>query len=396
MGEIKKIIHRIYYNTLRFFLSILMRFYFRQWQVANYDKIPHKGPVLFAANHQNAFLDALTLLFAQPRNVYFLVRANIFEHPVARFWLESLRMLPIYRVRDGLRSVAKNDEIIDKSVDILSKGVDPLLVFAEGNHNLKRTLRPLQKGIARIAFATMEANNFEIDLVVVPVGLYYGRHTRFRSDMLINFGDPIYVKEYIPLYKENANKAYMKLVNDLYEKLDKVVLSIHPTEYYDQIENEWLHKRTPKHDMLEQFLEDKKLVEEISKRYEHEPVSIPDEAKAEPVPPTPSLIYRIVMFPVFLYGFINSYLSYMLLDLLIRKVVTDIHFYGSVKKASNLILAPLVFLLQTLILYFIIGSGPIAVLYFISLPVTGILAYDYKYAVFDKLPRMKGVAGYKI
>lgn len=396
MKQVKKIIHRIYYNTLRFLLVILIRFYFKQWQVANYEKIPHKGPVLFAANHQNAFLDALALLFAQPRNVYFLVRANIFANPIARFWLESLRMLPIYRVRDGLRSVAKNDEIIDKSVDILSEGIDPLLVFAEGNHNLKRSLRPLQKGIARIAFAAMEANNFELNLAVVPVGLYYGRHTRFRSDMLINFGDPIYVKEYIPLYKENANKAYIQLVSDLQAKLDEVVFSIRPTEYYEQIENEWLHKRTPKHDMLEQFTDDKKLVEDISKKYEQEPVEIPEEAKREPVPAQPSMLYRILMFPIFIYGYVNSYLSYLLLDLLIKKVVTDIHFYGSVKMASNLILAPLVFFIQTLILYFIIGNGPIAVLYFVSLPVMGILAYDYKYAVFDRLPRMKGVAGYKI
>ena len=391
-----KIIHAIYYNTLYFFLSILIRFYFRQWQIANYKNIPHKGPVIFAANHQNAFLDALVILFSQPRNVYYLVRANIFENPTARFWLESLRMLPIYRVRDGLRSVAKNDEIIDRCVRILSRGRAPLTIFAEGNHNLRRSLRPLQKGIARIAFATMEANNFELDLAVVPIGLNYGRHTRFRSDMFVYYGDPIYVKDYVSLYKENPNKAYTQLISDLEAKLDEIVLSIHPSKYYEQIENEWLNKRTPKHDLLEQFNNDKQLVKEISKKYTQEPVEVPEEAKQEPVPALPSMLYRILMFPVFIYGYVNSYLSYYLLHLLIKNVVSDIHFYGSVKKASNLILAPLVFFIQALVLYFITGNGAIAAIYFISLPFAGILAFDYKYAVFDKLPRMKGVASYKI
>lgn len=396
MKQVRKAIHYVYYNTLYFLLSIIARFYFKQWQIANYRNIPHKGPVIFAANHQNAFLDALVILFSQPRSVYYLVRANIFENSTARFWLESLRMLPIYRVRDGIRSVAKNDEIIDKCVAILSRGNSPLTIFAEGNHNLRRALRPLQKGIARIAFATMEANNFDIDLAVVPIGLNYGRHTRFRSDMLTYYGDPIYVKDYVPLYKENPNKAYMKLVNDLYERLDQLVLCIRPSKHYAHIENEWLAKRTPKHNLLEQFADDKKLIEEISKKYEEENVKVPQEALQEPVPPTPSLGYRILMFPVFIYGYINSFISFKVLDLIIKKIVSDIHFYGSVKKASNLIIAPLFFFIQALVLYFIIGNAAVAIVYFISLPFTGVLAFDYKYAVFDKLPRMKGVADYKL
>lgn len=396
MKQIRKGIHYVYYNTLYYLLSIIIRFYFRRWQIAGYEHIPHKGPVIFAANHQNAFLDALVILFSQPRSVYYLVRANIFENSTARFWLESLRMLPIYRVRDGIRSVAKNDEIINKCVRILGRGNSPLTIFAEGNHNLRRALRPLQKGIARIAFATMEANNFALDLAVVPIGLNYGRHTRFRSDMLVNYGDPIYVKDYVPLYKMNPNKAYMKLVDDLYQKLDEVVLSIRPSKKYAHIENEWLHKRTSKHDLLDQFATDKQLIKEIADKYAQEDIVVPKEAEKEPVPPTTSLWYRVLMFPVFIYGYVNSFLIYLIFDLLIKKVVSDIHFFGSVKMASNLIIAPLLFFLQALIVYFIMGNTIIAVLYFISLPFTGILAFDYKYAVFDKLPTMKGVANYKL
>ncbi len=396
MKLIRSIIHHLFIGILSFFTGIVIRLYFRRWQVANYERIPHKGPVIFASNHQNAFLDPLVIYFSQPRRNYFLVRANIFKNPTARFWLETLHMLPIYRVRDGLRAVAKNEAIIEKCVRILTRKKNPLVLFAEGNHSLRRALRPLQKGIARIAFATMEAHNFELDLAVVPTGLNYGRHTRFRSDMLLNFGKPIFLKQYTKLYKENPNKAYQALVEDIFEELDKQVLSIRPSKHYEHIENEWLNKRTDNSNMIQQFESDKALIKAVSEKYQEDDVEVPIEAKQEPIPALPSLFYRIMMFPVFVYGFINSFIGYKILALFIKKVVTDIHFYGSVKSAINLILGPLVFGLQAYFVYIFTGNGIIALAYFITSPFATILAFDYKFAVFERLPRIKGVAGYKI
>lgn len=395
MKLFRRTIQYIFISVMSFFMAIVIRLYFRRWQVANYTQIPHKGPVIFASNHQNAFLDPLVIYFSQSRRNRFLVRANIFQNSIARFWLETFHMLPIYRVRDGLRAVAKNDEIIERCVKILTRENEALVIFAEGNHNLRRALRPLQKGIARIAFATMEANNFEIDLAIVPTGLNYGRHTRSRSDMLLNFGKPIFLKKYTTLYKENPNKAYQTLLNDIFTELDKEVLSIRPSKHYESIENEWLSRRTTNADMRLQFDDDKKLIAVISEKYKDDTIEIPEVAKKEPVPPLPSLWYRIIMFPVFLYGFVNSYIGYKILSMLIKKVVTDIHFYASIKSTINLLLAPLVFLLQSYILYLITGNGVVAALYFISSPIAGILAFDYKFAVFERLPQMKGVAGYE-
>lgn len=395
MNIIKKIIHAIYINVLSVFVATAIRLYFKRWQVVNKNNIPHNGSVIFAANHQNAFLDPLVILLSQKRFPSYLVRANIFKNPIAKFWLESLYMLPIYRVRDGIRAVAKNDEIIEKCVKILTKRKNPLVIFAEGNHNLRRALRPLQKGVARIAFATMEANNFELDLTIIPTGLNYGRHTRFRSDMLINYGKPIYLKKYTELYKENPNKAVQTLVTDIYEELDKVVLSIRPSIKYAQIENEWLHKRASSSDMLEEFNNDKKIIHDLSVKYSNKDTVASDEYTKEPIPPLPPFLYRILLFPIFIYGFINSFISYKLLSVLIKKVVTDIHFYASIKSSINIILAPSIFLLQSYIVYIATGNGLISILYFISLPFAAILAFDYKFAVFDRLQPMKGIVEYE-
>lgn len=397
MRLIRTIIQSIFVSVVSFLVGIVIRLYLRRWQVANFEGVPHKGPVIFASNHQNAFLDPLIIYYSQPRINYFLVRANIFKNAIARFWLEALYMMPIYRSRDGPGAMAKNGEIFDKCVNILTEGNNPLIIFVEGNHGLKRTLRPLKKGAARIAFATMEANNFDIDFAIVPVGLNYGRPTRSRSDMLLNFGKPIYIKDYIELYKKNPNSAYTKVTNDLFEELDKQVISIRPSKSYEHIENEWLNKRVPNSDLIKQFASDKKLIAQISEKYNNEEdFEIAEEAKKEPIAPLPSLLYRILIFPMFIYGYINSFIGYAILKIIIKKVVTDIHFYASIKSTLPLVLGPLVFLLQCYILYLITGNGVVAIVYFITSPFASILAFDYKFAVFDRLPRMKGVAGYKI
>ena len=279
MNLIRKIIHNIFVNVISFLVGIVIRLYFRRWQVSNYEGVPHKGPVIFASNHQNAFLDPLIIYYSQPRKNYFLVRANIFKNAIARFWLEALYMMPIYRSRDGPGAMAKNGDIFDKCVKILTKGNNPLIIFVEGNHGLKRALRPLKKGAARIAFATMEANNFDFDFAIVPVGINYGRSTRSRSDVLLNFGKPINIKDYVDLYKENPNSAYAKVTNDLFEELDKQVISIRPSNSYEHIENEWLSKRESNSDLIKQFANDKKLIAQVSEKYNNEEdVEIPEEA----------------------------------------------------------------------------------------------------------------------
>jgi 1-acyl-sn-glycerol-3-phosphate acyltransferase len=60
-----------------------------------------KGPLLIIANHPNSFLDALIIGSYYKRRVYFLARGDAFKKPIHRFLLESLNMIPVYRLREG-------------------------------------------------------------------------------------------------------------------------------------------------------------------------------------------------------------------------------------------------------------------------------------------------------
>lgn len=371
-AKIADYIQRIWYEMVWMGITTTFRFYFRRWQRANYPKLKRNTPTIYVANHQNAFLDALALIMSQDRHPMFLVRANIFKSSLAAFWLRSLNMMPIYRIRDGIRSVARNDEVIEKCVKILKKGRKPLAVFPEGNHNLHRYLRPLQKGLSRIAFTAMKESDFQLDLKIVPVGISYSRHTKARSDLLVNFGEPINVKDYVTLYKENANKAYSALTSEIENRIKPLIIDIHDHAHYEEVERMWLSQKTCKPDMLKELHSDQRLVNKI----------IEDATYLDTLPEVPSRkknkLIQLFGFPVYLYGIINGFLMYFFTDRLIKKVVTDIHFYGSVKLAAALGLGTITFLIQTSVVYGLTGNLFYAFLYLFSLPFSIVFATDYR------------------
>jgi len=116
-----------------------------------------KGALLIIANHPNSFLDALIIGSYYKRRVYFLARGDAFKKPVHRFLLESLNMIPVYRLREGKEFLHLNDYAFNKSIDLLSKGF-AVLVFIEGICINSNELQPFKKGTARIVEGIQKLN----------------------------------------------------------------------------------------------------------------------------------------------------------------------------------------------------------------------------------------------
>jgi 1-acyl-sn-glycerol-3-phosphate acyltransferase len=116
-----------------------------------------KGPLLIIANHPNSFLDALIIGSYYHRRVYFLARGDAFKKPIHRFILESLNMIPVYRLREGKAYLHLNDYAFNKSIDLLSQGF-AVLVFIEGTCINSHELQPFKKGTARILEGIQKLN----------------------------------------------------------------------------------------------------------------------------------------------------------------------------------------------------------------------------------------------
>ena len=119
--------------------------------------------------------------------------------------------MPIFRIRDGIENVKKNDEVFEKTVQVLHNCNNPLGLFAEGNHGDKRRLRPLVKGLFRIAFLAQEHFGDKPGVKIVPVGIDYGHYQHFRTTLFVNMGDPIEVSQFYDDYAENPVTAINRL-----------------------------------------------------------------------------------------------------------------------------------------------------------------------------------------
>ncbi|HQB76923.1 MAG TPA: 1-acyl-sn-glycerol-3-phosphate acyltransferase, partial [Tenuifilaceae bacterium] len=218
------------YHLLKMYGSSLFHIYFPK-EVVGLDKIDFNDILIFAPNHQNALIDALAVLYTKNWQPVFLARADIFKKPLLDKFLTFLKIMPVYRIRDGYSNLQLNDAIFQKTLDIL-KNKNCLVILPEGNHDGHRRLRQLKKGIARIAFQAEEATGNTMNIKIVPVGLEYTHYYKFGSPMLIRFGEPICVSQYYNRYKENPAVANNELMEELASKMKEQMLHIGSEEHY--------------------------------------------------------------------------------------------------------------------------------------------------------------------
>ncbi len=220
-----------WFETLRLYVRLGLLFHFRKIVIHGRENIP-RAPVIFAANHQNALLDALLIVCFNSTRTNFVARADIFKKPFIRWLLGTFNMIPIYRIRDGWQSLAENEKTFDACDKVFSRG-ESLVIFPEGNHGSQRRLRQLSKGFTRIAFHHLE-KDFSNPLYVVPVGINYTNAMAFRSDVSVYFGKPMDARMY---FRMGSLAGAQQLKNDVGEQLRNLITHIEDvTRYHDIIQ----------------------------------------------------------------------------------------------------------------------------------------------------------------
>lgn len=222
---------KIWYLFVKYYMRLGFTFYFKKIMISGVKNIPEKKAVLFVANHQNALIDPLLIGAMTPRELNFLTRADVFDKPFVRALLSTVNMLPIYRIRDGMTNLSKNEEVFDKCRNILyNKGT--LLIFPEGNHNIRRRLRVLSKGFTRIIFSALEAHP-DLDIDVIPVGINYTNAKKYGSSVHIIFGQPISIDHSFAI--DASNGASTSLKDEVAREMKKLITHVEDLEHYDQL-----------------------------------------------------------------------------------------------------------------------------------------------------------------
>ena len=220
------------YNFLYRYVTYMVKRSYSSILHVGQENIPKDGAVIFAPNHANTLMDALLMLRVNNCPKVFVARADIFKNPILARIFAFLKIMPIMRRRDGFKAVRQNQEIINKSVDVLKDKI-PFCIFPEGTHQAKYSMLPLSKGIFKIAFQAYEQMP-DVPLYIVPSGLRYGDFFRFRSTVRVQFGEPINVGQFIAEHSEQTPQEQVNTLRELLaERLQSILFFIPNDEYYD-------------------------------------------------------------------------------------------------------------------------------------------------------------------
>lgn len=207
------------YPTIRPLAALGIKANYKKIKLSHTDRIPKDKPVILAANHPTAFIEPCILACFLDRPLYFLVRGDFFKKAVFEKLLRNLHMLPVYRMRDGgYRNIKQNYATFDSCFQAL-KDRKTIMILAEGRTIHEKRLRPLRKGTARIALGALDAYPEIEEVYVVPVGVNYTYADQPRSEVMIDFGDPILATDYFQTYQDQPSPAISALTNELRERM---------------------------------------------------------------------------------------------------------------------------------------------------------------------------------
>lgn len=110
-------------------------------KVINYDKLIQSGPCIYVANHQS-FLDPPIIATLFEGEINYLARKTLMNHPVMKFALSHLNVIPIDQERPDPGSILK--------VLRLVRSGKPIVIFPEGSRTEDGKMHDAMPGIGLI------------------------------------------------------------------------------------------------------------------------------------------------------------------------------------------------------------------------------------------------------
>ena len=204
-------------------IRVITSTFFRRIDVVGEQHVPADGPVIFAGNHPNALMDGWLLTAKCGRwPLHFLANAKLWEYRMLGPMLDATGAVPVYRHEEHDGKV-DNQGAFERLYDVIESG-DCVGVFPEGISHVESQLAKLKTGTARIALAV--AGRGKTNVRIIPCGLNYIHRHRFRSQVLIEFGEPIVVgEEWAERYRQDEHKSVRELTEQLANALIGVTVN---------------------------------------------------------------------------------------------------------------------------------------------------------------------------
>lgn len=146
-------------------------------RVEGRENVPKKGFLIIASNHVSA-IDPFLVIHATRRHTAYMAKAELFEKPIARFFLDLLGAFAVNREKVATSTI--------KTAIGLKNTNWCLGIFPQGTRERDGNMDNINKGFA--TFAKM----LKCDILPVAItGVTKSERKLFRSHMKITIGKPI-------------------------------------------------------------------------------------------------------------------------------------------------------------------------------------------------------------
>ena len=383
------------YRLVRAVAGLLLWLFYRKMEVSGAERIPMRGPVLIAANHHNALVDAMLIIARAPRPVTPLAKAPLFRHPLIGPFLRLIGAVPVHRRIDGA-DPRLNAAMFASAVGALRAG-GALLIFPEGVSQPRPRLMPLRTGAARIVLAAAAE---DVRTALVPVGLVFDAPGTFRdAAALVSVGRPVATEDLAAAYAAAPDASVRALTERLADAIRAQIVEAedhHTLELPGTLERAWRHERgeAAVADPQASLAWRREVMRTAAALAEQAPGRVAAfrrnlEAYAERLrgsglgdaqlgqPYTTGVVTRyaltnavnlVVMLPLALWGMLTHAVPYVLTDIIARRVMETPEEEATNKMAAGLVLYPLGWIATGWLAWRWGGGGLLAVFVALVLP----------------------------
>ena len=176
---------------------------YRSIEASGMEKIPRDRGSLCCAWHTNGILDALQITLNHPEYFVLGARHDLVTRPILGWWTRKMAVQPVVRKAELLRGGCTEEEanfLNGRSLMTPASGISHgygCVLFPEGtSHNNSYMLRfrtgPMRTVLAASALA--KASDKKLP-VLIPMGLHFRTREYFRTDVWVEYGDPIQVED---------------------------------------------------------------------------------------------------------------------------------------------------------------------------------------------------------
>lgn len=377
------------YSLAREYLLFGFRQFYGELIVNGKENLPtDDSALIFAPNHLNALMDALAVSSLMPHRkaVVYLARADFFANRTLAKVMDFAKIMPAFRMRDGFENLGRNNQIFHKCIEVMRFG-HAICIMPEGGQGEERKIRPLVKGIFRLAFEAQQEFGSDKKVKIVPIGIHMSDLIKCGKQIMINIGKPIEVEDYMEDFAQNQPLAMNNIKNELHQQLSELTLDLATSENYETFETitdimaeEYVETTERRNSTYEKFKlkqqaakslqniekNDSELMSELNRltanyhsllKRLHFKSNIFSQLKSDE---TSSLRFLslLITFPVALFGFITNVLP-TFLPVWIRKAIVIEYsgFHSSIQFGLGMILFPIFYALQATLFHVTISPN---------------------------------------